>query len=590
MKKYSLFREEIEPLHMKKHSSINAIAKKHKVSVKHIVAQLTKGIEVEHEHTNNHDMARDIALNHLEEIPDYYTRLSKMEKSALHEVYQDEHGEDFDDFIEKKRRNTAHFEPGQSFNRAQEYYSEKNVEHHHPYLQNLEEPLKKSLKQHSVDSSTLNAHLLGMPIKMNDYFFHKELVPRKEHLDKLLNSPDAKTNGPITTYSGIKEKFANALMGKGVGATVHFPAYTSTSVKPDIAHGFSSYVRHPIIGQQKHVLVFHLPEGYHKGKFIAPHSNFRSEREFLLGRNQKFKITKRTKPAYGYIYHHLEPIEDKLEEYYSIKGMPTKKYDDVKSSFVDDTINHKFYSNTQNLINKTREQLKAFLDKGQLNHHRENLEKNNTEHQDWLHQNFVKELTRYTQGSSGINLKLVDDHIARKPIDYTEHRPFVSLSERFLVHPTNALKNKLTVYSGLGRIMGGKMKDARPGDTLHNPAYTSASISFPVAKSFAISQDTEALPDYRDMHDGMHTFKHYNSPYMAAFHLPKGYHGGMYINSHSHYGFASHEWKDQPASHEHEFLLEKGQKFKFVGKSYLNADGHNLFHIHHFIPLDYHHK
>ena len=51
--------------------------------------ELAMGIEVEKEHTPNPDIAREIAMDHLEEIPDYYTRLKKMEDEAesedLHE-------------------------------------------------------------------------------------------------------------------------------------------------------------------------------------------------------------------------------------------------------------------------------------------------------------------------------------------------------------------------------------------------------------------------------------------------------------------------------------------------------------------------
>jgi len=44
--------------------------------------ELEKGIEVEHEHTPNSDIAQDIVLDHLSEISDYYTRLEKMEEGA----------------------------------------------------------------------------------------------------------------------------------------------------------------------------------------------------------------------------------------------------------------------------------------------------------------------------------------------------------------------------------------------------------------------------------------------------------------------------------------------------------------------------
>lgn len=57
-----------------------AIAKLHKVPLEAIEAQLKKGIAVEKEHTNHINVAREIALDHLREYPDYYDRLEKVEK------------------------------------------------------------------------------------------------------------------------------------------------------------------------------------------------------------------------------------------------------------------------------------------------------------------------------------------------------------------------------------------------------------------------------------------------------------------------------------------------------------------------------
>ena len=64
---------------IKKTKSLENIAKKHKVSVEYLEKQLKKGIKIEMEHTTDKGEAEIIALHHLEEIPDYYTRLSKME-------------------------------------------------------------------------------------------------------------------------------------------------------------------------------------------------------------------------------------------------------------------------------------------------------------------------------------------------------------------------------------------------------------------------------------------------------------------------------------------------------------------------------
>ena len=44
--------------------------------------ELKMGIKVEMEHTNNPTLSKRIALDHLAEISDYYTRLKKMEEDA----------------------------------------------------------------------------------------------------------------------------------------------------------------------------------------------------------------------------------------------------------------------------------------------------------------------------------------------------------------------------------------------------------------------------------------------------------------------------------------------------------------------------
>lgn len=44
--------------------------------------QMSMGAKVEMEHTNNPAMAKEISRDHLEEVPDYYTRLAKMERGA----------------------------------------------------------------------------------------------------------------------------------------------------------------------------------------------------------------------------------------------------------------------------------------------------------------------------------------------------------------------------------------------------------------------------------------------------------------------------------------------------------------------------
>jgi hypothetical protein len=49
---------------------------------KHNPKELKLGIDVESEHTNYPALAKFIAMAHLKEMPDYYTRLKKMEREA----------------------------------------------------------------------------------------------------------------------------------------------------------------------------------------------------------------------------------------------------------------------------------------------------------------------------------------------------------------------------------------------------------------------------------------------------------------------------------------------------------------------------
>ena len=76
---------------LKPFKTVEQIAKKHRMDVSFIQKQLDMGEPIEHEHTKNHTLAKEIALQHLDEIPDYYTRLKKMEADAKkhHKKFKD---------------------------------------------------------------------------------------------------------------------------------------------------------------------------------------------------------------------------------------------------------------------------------------------------------------------------------------------------------------------------------------------------------------------------------------------------------------------------------------------------------------------
>lgn len=90
---------------IKSHKTVEQIAKKHRMDVSFIQRQLDMGEPIEHEHTQNHDLARDIALQHLDEIPDYYTRLKKMEADAKkhHKIFKDVTEEGLRDWFGKSK-------------------------------------------------------------------------------------------------------------------------------------------------------------------------------------------------------------------------------------------------------------------------------------------------------------------------------------------------------------------------------------------------------------------------------------------------------------------------------------------------------
>jgi hypothetical protein len=81
--------------------SVSDVAKKHDVDVSKIKKELEKGTEIELEHTNDKAKAKEIALDHLYEFPDYYTRLKDMENKAEKEM--NEGKENITDYARRMR-------------------------------------------------------------------------------------------------------------------------------------------------------------------------------------------------------------------------------------------------------------------------------------------------------------------------------------------------------------------------------------------------------------------------------------------------------------------------------------------------------
>ena len=80
------------------------IADMHKVSKDEIDAEVEKGIEVESEHTKDPEIAHEIALDHVYEDPDYYTKLDTIEEEHIYKIFQEELAAVLDEKKKKKKK------------------------------------------------------------------------------------------------------------------------------------------------------------------------------------------------------------------------------------------------------------------------------------------------------------------------------------------------------------------------------------------------------------------------------------------------------------------------------------------------------
>ncbi len=84
----------------KSYKSAEELAKKHGVSLKEIQKQVKIGTKVEFEHTSDKEQARITALQHLDELPNYYTKLKKMETQKESSIVRDANGDYYAEFID----------------------------------------------------------------------------------------------------------------------------------------------------------------------------------------------------------------------------------------------------------------------------------------------------------------------------------------------------------------------------------------------------------------------------------------------------------------------------------------------------------
>jgi len=153
------------------------------------------------------------------------------------------------------------------------FSSRQQLEHIHEYTKN--------------DAAGINNAL------WNDH--ENKTEDAKIHFGPTIRSLDSamkvhKTPEDMTVYSSSvhdpREK-------KGSNDVVHHPAYLSTSIDPKIAHQRDMNIVHKVADdddnrfvEHHNILKIHVPAGS-KGAYVAHHSNYSREKEFILPRGTK---------------------------------------------------------------------------------------------------------------------------------------------------------------------------------------------------------------------------------------------------------------------------------------------------------------
>ena len=115
----------------------------------------------------------------------------------------------------------------------------------------------------------------------------KDFGPAIRSLDSAMKVH--KTPEDMTVYSSSVHDPREKM---GPDKTVHHPAYLSTSIDPEIAHGrdVNAVYRGEGLGsklsEHHNILKIHVPAGS-KGAYVAHHSNYSREKEFILPRGTK---------------------------------------------------------------------------------------------------------------------------------------------------------------------------------------------------------------------------------------------------------------------------------------------------------------
>ena len=358
----------------------------------------------------------------------------------------------------------------------------------------------------------------------------------------------------IHTYAGTTHPHLVSGFAK-VGDTLHTPTFTSTSIQHTIAKGFGWGKR----DEAHHIIHFELPPGYTRGAYIAPHSMLPFEHEYLLDRNQTWKITKhetfRTRNPdishnITFVPRHVWTVTPHVEK------PITEALEHDPKMFANKTIDANIGARniTANKISRAAHHAKAA-------EHDAVMMRNHAFVPTQVEKESIENYTRFQ--SEHINHTLIS-------VDVTDRRPVMldyarTLSKIIHKH-SKPLDHEAHVYSGVGFDPSEHFKHGNR--VIHMPAFTSASLNTNTpadfGKKFNIKtvefkkkQSPRPIPmnpvkrtTLTPATSTLSTVKNTYDKHIIHFKLPVGYNKGLYIKPHSRY------------ADEHEFLIDKEQKWK----------------------------
>jgi len=241
---------------------------------------------------------------------------------------------------------------------------------HKAKLEAIGKPFVNAVESYSDSSEGFGEHHSNNPVKSKDAL--KSYRPEHHEVEALssgLRHPSMALQKPTTVYTGLwartrGEEITNHLAKKGIykplygelkdgksyevadreydeahyaaerdivqeklhktilgnmreGAIFHSPRFVSASHQVEVAKTFAMS-SHASEEHPAHIINWHLPAGYNRGADIAPISHIPDEDEFILDRNQHFRVGRIEKKGKE-VHYHLHAVEGNFGPV-SVKG------------------------------------------------------------------------------------------------------------------------------------------------------------------------------------------------------------------------------------------------------------------------------